>query len=51
MMTVKELRDMLSQFPENEPVWVYEPSDANEPYQPIKALERGPAGDLTIYRE
>lgn len=50
-MNVKELRDLLAQFDDNEPVWVYEPTDENEPYQPIDTIERGPFGEVTIYRK
>lgn len=49
-MTVAELRANLSEFSDDEPVWVYESHDANEPYQAIQSIERGPAGDVTIYR-
>lgn len=50
-MTVAELREKLAQFPDDEPVWVHEPTDENEPYQPIADVERGPFGEITIYRE
>lgn len=51
MMTVGELKELLKQFKDDEPVWVYEPNDEGEPYQAIATVERGPAGDITIYRE
>lgn len=50
-MTVAELREKLAKFPDDEPVWVYELNDMNEPYQAIADVERGPAGDITIYRK
>ena len=50
-MTVNDLIEKLKQFPGDEPVWVYEPKDENEPYQEIHDVERGPAGDITIYRK
>lgn len=49
-MTVGELMDLLKDLPKDEPVWVYEPNDEGEPYQAIVTVERGPAGDITIYR-
>lgn len=49
-MTVKEIKDILDKFNEDDPVWVYEPNDENEPYQEIHSIERGPFGDITIYR-
>ncbi len=49
-MTVGELKRALANFDDDEPVWVYELNDENEPYQPIESIERGPAGDVTIYR-
>ena len=48
-MTVFELRKRLSEFPDDEPVWVYDPNDENEMYKEIESVERGLAGDLTIY--
>lgn len=50
-MTAKEIKEVLEQFENDEPVWVYEPSDENEPYQEIESIERGPFGDITIYRK
>ena len=51
IMTASELIEILKTFPADEPVWVYEPNDENEPYQAIGTVERGPAGDITIYRK
>lgn len=50
MMTVGDIKKMLSQFSDDEPVWVYEQNDLGEPYQPIENIERGPFGDIAIYR-
>mgnify|MGYP006069276435 FL=1 len=50
-MQVKELRERLEQFGDYEDVWVYEPTDEGEPYQGIDCIERGPFGDITIYRK
>lgn len=50
MITIKEMKKILEQFGDDEPIWVYEPNDENEPYQEIGSVERGPFGDITIYR-
>ena len=49
-MTVKEIKTILDNFNDDETVWVYEFNDENEPYQEIGSIERGPFGDITIYR-
>ena len=49
-MTVGELKKILEQYPDDEPVWVYDPNDDGEPYQAIAEVERGPFGEITIYR-
>lgn len=48
-MTIKELIFQLSTFPADDPVWIYDPSDENEPYKEPTTVEKGPAGDITIY--
>ncbi len=49
-MTIKELIKELEKYDENMPIWVYEPNDENEPYQPIVAVEETEFGEITIYR-
>lgn len=50
-MTVKELIEQLRQYPDDEHIWIYDPDDENEPYKEIVEVDRGPAGDIAIYRE
>ena len=51
MMTVKELKEKLEKFDDDMPVWVYESTDENEPYQEIDTIEQTEFGEVTIYRK